>query len=147
MAAVAPQPQHLGTHGQAHALSNGPSADKKASGNNGSSTQMETSSIDRVGNHAAQHNDANARAPAPAAKKGATKKAADPSETSKLLAAKISQLESDKAGEKDQEAEIGGLSVHARGNAPMWSSNQTIQMSPIPNRTADVEISRSMFAD
>ncbi|KAI9840217.1 MAG: hypothetical protein M1837_001845 [Sclerophora amabilis] len=39
-------------------------------------------------------------------KKGKSKKAADPSETSKLLAAKISQLEMDKAGEKDQEAEI-----------------------------------------
>lgn len=32
---------------------------------------------------------------------------ADPNETSKLLAAKISQLEQDAAGEKDQEAEIG----------------------------------------
>lgn len=34
-------------------------------------------------------------------------KAADPNETSKLLAAKISQLEQDAAGEKDQEVEIG----------------------------------------
>ncbi|KAI9809852.1 MAG: hypothetical protein M1825_000285 [Sarcosagium campestre] len=40
------------------------------------------------------------------AKKSKAKKAPDASETSKLLAAKISQLESDKAGEKDQEAEI-----------------------------------------
>ncbi|KAI1920726.1 hypothetical protein LOZ52_003965 [Ophidiomyces ophidiicola] len=39
-------------------------------------------------------------------KKGKGKKPADPSETSKLLAAKISQLEQDAAGEKDQEAEI-----------------------------------------
>ncbi|KAI9724483.1 MAG: hypothetical protein M1812_000551 [Candelaria pacifica] len=45
---------------------------------------------------------------APAPKKAKGKKAADPNETSKLLAAKISQLESDAAGEKDQEAEIGG---------------------------------------
>lgn len=44
---------------------------------------------------------------APSNKKAKTKKAADPNETSKLLAAKISQLESDAAGEKDQEAEIG----------------------------------------
>ncbi|KAI9660859.1 MAG: hypothetical protein M1829_006424 [Trizodia sp. TS-e1964] len=48
--------------------------------------------------------------PAPqvaSAKKGkAAKKATDPSEIQKLLAGKISQLESDKAGEKDQEAEI-----------------------------------------
>lgn len=40
------------------------------------------------------------------AKKNKAKKAADPNETSKLLAAKISQLEQDAAGEKDQEAEI-----------------------------------------
>jgi len=39
-------------------------------------------------------------------KKG-KKKAADPNETGKLLAAKINQLELDAAGEKDQEAEIG----------------------------------------
>lgn len=39
-------------------------------------------------------------------KKSKAKKAVDPDETSKLLAAKISQLESDRAGEKDQEAEI-----------------------------------------
>ena len=43
-------------------------------------------------------------------KKGKGKKTADPNETSKLLAAKISQLEQDAAGEKDQEAEIGWLS-------------------------------------
>lgn len=41
------------------------------------------------------------------AKKNKAKKTADPNETSKLLAAKISQLEQDAAGEKDQEAEIG----------------------------------------
>ncbi|KAJ5352523.1 Taxilin family [Penicillium brevicompactum] len=40
------------------------------------------------------------------AKKNKAKKTADPNETSKLLAAKISQLEQDAAGEKDQEAEI-----------------------------------------
>jgi hypothetical protein len=34
-------------------------------------------------------------------------KATDPNEASKLIAAKISQLELDAAGEKDQEAEIG----------------------------------------
>lgn len=41
------------------------------------------------------------------AKKGKQKKAPDNSEASKLIAAKISQLELDAAGEKDQEAEIG----------------------------------------
>ncbi|KAG5207984.1 Alpha-taxilin [Trichophyton interdigitale] len=45
-------------------------------------------------------------APTAIAKKGKGKKHADPGETSKLLAAKISQLEQDAAGEKDQEAEI-----------------------------------------
>lgn len=48
-------------------------------------------------------------APTAIAKKGKGKKHADPGETSKLLAAKISQLEQDAAGEKDQEAEIGML--------------------------------------
>ncbi|EGE77258.2 gamma-taxilin [Blastomyces gilchristii SLH14081] len=47
-----------------------------------------------------------AMAPTTMAKKAKGKKPADPSETSKLLAAKISQLEQDAAGEKDQEAEI-----------------------------------------
>jgi hypothetical protein len=40
-------------------------------------------------------------------KKAKPKKATDPNEASKLIAAKISQLELDAAGEKDQEAEIG----------------------------------------
>jgi len=40
-------------------------------------------------------------------KKAKAKKATDPNEASKLIAAKISQLELDAAGEKDQEAEIG----------------------------------------
>jgi hypothetical protein len=44
-------------------------------------------------------------------KKGKQKKGPmDSSETSKLLAARISQLELDAAGEKDQEAEIGAFS-------------------------------------
>jgi hypothetical protein len=44
-------------------------------------------------------------------KKAKGKKMADPNETSKLLAAKISQLEQDAAGEKDQEAEIGACLI------------------------------------
>jgi hypothetical protein len=40
-------------------------------------------------------------------KKMKGKKPTDPNEASKLIAAKISQLELDAAGEKDQEAEIG----------------------------------------
>lgn len=46
--------------------------------------------------------------PPPAAKKGKGKKAVDPNETGKLLAAKINQLELDAAEDKEQEAEIGG---------------------------------------
>jgi hypothetical protein len=42
-----------------------------------------------------------------AAKKGKQKKATDPNEASNLIAAKISQLELDAAGEQEQEAEIG----------------------------------------
>ncbi|KAK3952777.1 myosin-like coiled-coil protein-domain-containing protein [Pseudoneurospora amorphoporcata] len=49
-------------------------------------------------------------APAPpanmASKKGKPKKAPEPNEASKLIAARITQLEQDAAGEKDQEAEI-----------------------------------------
>lgn len=55
--------------------------------------------------------DAPAPNAAPAAstgKKGKGKKTTDPNETGKLLAAKINQLELDAAGEKDQDAEIGG---------------------------------------
>lgn len=42
-----------------------------------------------------------------ASKKAKGKKATDPDEASKLIAAKIEQLELDGAKEKDQEAEIG----------------------------------------
>lgn len=45
-----------------------------------------------------------------ASKKGKGKKATDPHETSRLLTAKINQLELDAAGDKEQEAEIGGFS-------------------------------------
>ena len=40
------------------------------------------------------------------------RKPTDPSETEKLLAAKINQLELDAAGEKDQEQEIGKSAVY-----------------------------------
>lgn len=45
------------------------------------------------------------------AKKSKSKKATDPNEASKLIAAKIAALEQDAAGEKDQEAEIGACSL------------------------------------
>jgi hypothetical protein len=60
--------------------------------------------------HAATNHD-NRPNPAPPAavpgKKGKQKKAPEPTEASKLIAQRISQLELDAAGEKDQEAEIG----------------------------------------
>ncbi|KAK3378344.1 myosin-like coiled-coil protein-domain-containing protein [Podospora didyma] len=56
------------------------------------------------------HNHENRPAPAPpapmAGKKAKQKKGPEPNEASKLIAARISQLELDAAGEKDQEAEI-----------------------------------------
>ncbi len=130
MAAVAPHPQPLGLNGQAHTLPNGPSTDKKASGLASSTSHMEKHSASSMGAHGSQPNDANARAPA--SKKVAAKKATDPSETSKLLAAKISQLELDKAGEKDQEAEIGasrsnfGTMVYKRSGGANCNSEHRV---------------------
>ena len=69
-------------------------------------------SLDYINGHGSLP-DAPAANAAPAAtttKKGKTKKAADPTDTGKLLAAKISQLELDQAGEKDQEEIVGGCS-------------------------------------
>lgn len=51
--------------------------------------------------------DGHAHPPPATGKKGKAKKGADPNEASRLLAARISQLEQDAAGEKDQELEIG----------------------------------------
>jgi len=47
-------------------------------------------------------------AAAPSGKKGKAKKMPEPSEASKLIAQRISQLEMDAALDKDQEAELGG---------------------------------------
>ena len=73
------------------------------------SSPAANSTLDHAQNH--QHDaiaaSNNAVAPVPTKKSGKNKKVADPNETGKLLAAKISQLELDAAGEKDQEAEIG----------------------------------------
>ncbi|KAK2048521.1 myosin-like coiled-coil protein [Colletotrichum somersetense] len=50
--------------------------------------------------------DGHAHPPAPSLKKGKQKKAVDSNESAKLLAQRITQLEQESAGEKDQEAEI-----------------------------------------
>ncbi|KAI9834833.1 MAG: hypothetical protein M1819_002741 [Sarea resinae] len=96
MAAVAPHHQAV------------PPTSRASSATNGNPTSMPSNgtgdmqSADMNGGVAAQ----NAASAAPAPKKGKGKKPANANETSKLLAAKISQLELDAAGEKDQEAEI-----------------------------------------
>ena len=47
----------------------------------------------------------------PPPKKGKSKKNTDPSEQQKQIQAKIAQLELDAAGDKEQEAEIGGSTL------------------------------------
>lgn len=56
---------------------------------------------------AALTNGHDAHVHSPAAKKAKGKRGMDSSEASRLLQARISQLEQDAAGEKDQEMEIG----------------------------------------
>ena len=77
-------------------------------------------SLDYINGHGALPNSpASNVAPAvPTTKKGKGKKAADPNETGKLLAAKINQLELDAAGDKEQEAEIGGSSSAFAASKP-----------------------------
>ena len=68
--------------------------------------------LDHVNGHRVS-TDASAATPnqsAQTSKKSKSKKAPDANEVEKALAAKISQLELDAAGEKDQELEIGGFS-------------------------------------
>ncbi|KAH6845400.1 myosin-like coiled-coil protein-domain-containing protein [Chaetomium sp. MPI-CAGE-AT-0009] len=74
----------------------------------GTPTQQPSDPVHATGHHAAGHD--NRPAPAPPAaipgKKGKQKKTPEPNEASKLIAQRISQLEHDAAGEKDQEADI-----------------------------------------
>lgn len=56
--------------------------------------------------------DAHLQGPLAAAKKGKSKKPMDSNEASRLLQARISQLEQDAAGEKDQELEIGTMALN-----------------------------------
>lgn len=64
------------------------------------------------GHHHHHHAGSGSQLPASnVGKKGAKKKTPDADEASKLIAAKISQLESNAADEKDQEAEIGGSNL------------------------------------
>lgn len=61
--------------------------------------------------------DGHAHLPPAAGKKGKAKKGADSNEASRLLQARISQLEQDAAGEKDQELEIGTTTISRRTSA------------------------------
>ncbi|KAL2136767.1 hypothetical protein VTI74DRAFT_1419 [Chaetomium olivicolor] len=75
---------------------------------NGVPNQAAPDAAQTNGHSAAGHDNRSTPAP-PAAvsgKKGKQKKAPEPNEASKLIAQRISQLELDAAGEKDQEAEI-----------------------------------------
>ncbi|KAH6626122.1 myosin-like coiled-coil protein-domain-containing protein [Chaetomium sp. MPI-SDFR-AT-0129] len=82
--------------------------------NGGVSNLPAPDAVHANGHHHHHHHHDNRPAPAPPApaaaavpgKKGKQKKAPEPTEASKLIAQRISQLELDAAGEKDQEAEI-----------------------------------------
>lgn len=115
MAAVASQSHSLEMNHQSPTVPNGTSNDHKSGINGVSATRGEPTTAGISTTSSTQQSDSSGRAPPP--KKAGTKKTTDPSETSKLLAAKISQLELDRAGEKDQEAEIGGsqLAIHPCG--------------------------------
>jgi hypothetical protein len=54
-------------------------------------------------------------------KKAKAKKAMDSNEASRLLQARISQLEQDAAGEKDQELEIGMLVARKKGTCTTFA--------------------------
>ena len=64
--------------------------------------------IDYTNGHHHHHHDVGTASGSNTTKKGKGKKTTDPNEASNLIAAKISQLELDAAGEQEQEAEIGG---------------------------------------
>jgi len=76
---------------------------------NGVPNQPMTDAAAHANGHAPASHDPRPPAPPGAVpgKKGKQKKAPEPTEASKLIAQRISQLELDAAGEKDQEAEIG----------------------------------------
>lgn len=73
-----------------------------------------TSSNDTAYTNGHQHNHAtgtSSNAASSLPKKGKAKKQADPDDAAKAVAARLAQLESNAADEKDQEAEIGGFAL------------------------------------
>ena len=87
-----------------------PASTRASSATNAASGHLHNDAGLLNGHHHHHHHDAGSistHSSTTASKKAKAKKATDPNEASKLIAAKISQLELDAAGEKDQEAEIG----------------------------------------
>ncbi len=101
------------------------------SSTNSTSSPAANPSVDYINGHGTLPD-----APAPTApaavttKKGKAKKAPDANETGKLLAAKINQLELDAAGEKDQEAEIGGSLSRNGPKENVLASLRGLDLSP-----------------
>ena len=79
-------------------------------------------------------------APSAPAKKTKGKKNADSNDTGKLLAAKISQLEIDAAGEKDQEAEI-------EREVKKANRDLTNLLSGVKNDSSKLEVVQKKFSD
>lgn len=121
MAAVA---HHVATNPPSHILTHDASNPRSTSNASVLAMHNDGSSVDTVGNSPSQSGDT--ASGASSLKKAKNKKATDPLETSKLLAAKISQLESDKAGEKDQEAEIGTILFLEIPRAPLVPSSEEV---------------------
>jgi hypothetical protein len=89
-----------------------PTSSRSSSGANGVPAHPHHDVLHTNGHHYHHHaGSGSALPPASAGKKAKGKKAPDADEASKLIAAKISQLESNAADEKDQEAEIGGFPI------------------------------------
>lgn len=77
---------------------------------NGNSNQAQGDAAYTNGHQHHHHATAGSSNPPPSLpKKGKAKKQADPDDAAKAVAARLAQLESNVADEKDQEAEIGGF--------------------------------------
>lgn len=90
--------------------------------------------------HQHHHHGTTTNPPSSLPKKGKAKKQADPDDAAKAVAARLAQLESNVADEKDQEAEIGGsisflkLFSMVRIFCWMWSGQDDVR--PVRPRSA-----------
>ena len=105
MATVSAQQQSSITSSRSSSVVNGNSSHGQSHTDHVNGHHASTQS-DAQSSNGAHANGTTTSAPKKAGNK-AKKAVTDPSEVPKLLAAKISQLESDQAGEKEEEAEIG----------------------------------------